>query len=110
MRVALAQAHVDQVRDSESMVILADNHSHRWNVVVYGLPAPHDGQVCQFWFITDSGMVKGVAVPTSVGAATVLTVAMPPGNFKVTGAALTMEAAASAAAAPQGKELAHLML
>ncbi len=92
------------------MVILADNQSHRWNVVVYGLPAPHDGQVCQFWFITDSGMVKGVAVPTSVGAATVLTVAMPPGNFQVTGAALTMEESTSAAAAPQGKELAHLIL
>jgi hypothetical protein len=92
------------------MVILADNESHRWNVVVYGLPAPHDGQVCQLWFITDSGMVRGVAVPTSVGAATVLTVAMPPGNFQVKGAALTMEEAASAAAAPQGKELAHLIL
>jgi hypothetical protein len=92
------------------MVILADNESHRWNVVVYGLPAPHDGQVCQFWFITDSGMVRGMAVPTNVGAATVLTVAMPPGNFQVKGAALTMEEAASAAAAPQGKELAHLIL
>ncbi|MEO8635972.1 MAG: anti-sigma factor [Gemmatimonadales bacterium] len=92
------------------MVILADNQSHRWNVVVYGLPAPHDGQVCQFWFITDRGMVKGLAVPTSVGAATVLTLAMPPGNYQVKGAALTMEASASAAPAPQGKELAHLML
>ena len=55
-------------------------------------------------------MVKGVAVPTSVGAATVLTVAMPPGDFQVTGASLTMEESGSAAPAPQGKELAHLIL
>ena len=92
------------------MVILADNQTHRWNVVVYGLPAPHDGQVCQFWFITDSGMVKGVAVPTNVGAATVLTLGMPPGNYQVKGASLTMEESGSAAPAPQGKELAHLIL
>jgi hypothetical protein len=40
----------------------------------------------------------------------VLTVAMPPGNHTVMGAALTMEESGSAAPAPQGKELAHLML
>ena len=55
-------------------------------------------------------MVKGMAVPTSVGAATVLTVGMPPGNHNVMGAALTMEASGSVAPAPQGVELAHLML
>jgi hypothetical protein len=92
------------------LVILADNQSHRWNVVVYGLPAPRPGEICQFWFITDSGMVKGMTVPTSMTGATVLTVGMPPGNHTVMGAALTVEPMGSAAPAPEGKELAHLML
>ena len=46
------------------MVIFADDRTHRWNVVVYGLPAPQPGQVCQFWFITETGMVRGVEVKT----------------------------------------------
>jgi hypothetical protein len=51
-----------------------------------------------------------MAVPTSMAGATVLTVGMPPGNHHVMGAALTVEPMGSAAAAPEGKELAHLML
>lgn len=92
------------------MLIFADDRTHRWNVVVYGLPAPHAGQVCQFWFITETGMVRGVAVPTDDRAPAFLILPMPPGTAPVMGAALTMEAEGSSALAPQGAELAHLML
>jgi hypothetical protein len=92
------------------MLIFADERSHRWNVVVYGLPAPHAGQICQFWFITETGMVRGVVVPTDDRAPAFLTLPMPPGTSPVMGAALTMEAAGSSGAAPLGTELAHLML
>ena len=34
------------------MVIFADDRTHMWNVVIYGLPAPEPGKMCQFWFIT----------------------------------------------------------
>ncbi len=46
------------------LLIFADERTHRWNVVVYGLPASAPGEVCQFWFITESGMVQGVEVKT----------------------------------------------
>lgn len=92
------------------MVIFADDRTHRWNVVVYGLPAPLPGKVCQFWFITDTGMVRGVEVKTDERWPAFMTLPMPPSGGTVMGAALTIEAAGSAAAEPQGKELAHLML
>ena len=62
------------------MVIFADERTHRWNVVVYGLPAPQPGQMCQFWFITETGMVRGVEVKTGERTPTFLTLPMPPGG------------------------------
>jgi hypothetical protein len=92
------------------LLIFADVHTHRWNVVVYGLPAPHPGQVCQFWFITDNGMVRSVAVKTAEGAPAFLTLGMPSTPGRVMGAALTVEAEGSSGPAPKGTELAHLIL
>jgi anti-sigma-K factor RskA len=92
------------------MVIFADERTHRWNVVVYGLPAPQPGQMCQFWFITETGMVRGVVVKTGEGTPAFLTMPMPPSGGQVMGAALTLEPMGSSSAAPEGKELAHLML
>ena len=92
------------------LIIFADTETHRWNVMVYGLPAPLPGQVCQFWFITDSGMVKSVPVQTQMGAPAFVTLGMPSAPGRVMGAALTMESEGSSNAAPQGPQLAHLML
>ncbi|MEO8138283.1 MAG: anti-sigma factor [Gemmatimonadota bacterium] len=92
------------------LIIFADTETHRWNVMVYGLPAPLPGQVCQFWFITDSGMVKSVPVQTQMGAPAFVTLGMPSAPGKVMGAALTMESEGSSNPAPQGPQLVHLML
>ncbi len=92
------------------LVIFADERTHRWNVVVYGLPAAKPGEVCQFWFITESGMVKGVEVKTGSSSPAFLTLPMPPTGGAVMGAALTVEQAGSTDPAPKGPELAHLMM
>jgi hypothetical protein len=92
------------------LVIFADERTHRWNVVVYGLPAPDPGHVCQFWFITDNGMVRSVEVKTGVNTPAFLTLGMPATPGKVMGAALTVEAAGSKSPGPQGTELAHVMM
>ncbi len=92
------------------MVIFADERTHRWNVVVYGLPAPQPGQMCQFWFITETGMVRGVEVKTGERTPAFLTLPMPPSGGPVMGAALTLEPRGSASPGPEGKELAHLMM
>jgi anti-sigma-K factor RskA len=92
------------------LIIFADEQTHRWNVMVYGVPAPQAGQVCQFWFITDSGMVRSVPVQTRMGAPAFLTLGMPNAPGKVMGAALTIESAGSSNPAPKGPQLAHLML
>jgi hypothetical protein len=92
------------------LIIFADTGTHRWNVMVYGLPAPRAGQVCQFWFITDSGMVKSVPVETRIGEPVFLTLGMPSAPGRVMGAALTVETVGSSNPAPQGPQLAHLML
>ena len=92
------------------LVIFADDRTHRWNVVVYGLPAPEPGEVCQFWFITGTGMVKSVEVKTDGGGPAFLTLPMPATGGTVMGAALTMEPAGSTTDTPQGTELAHLMM
>jgi hypothetical protein len=92
------------------LLIFADTETHRWNVMVYGLPAPNPGQICQFWFITDSGMVKSVPVQTRMGAPAFVTLGMPNAPGKVMGAALTMESEGSSNSVPQGPQLVHLML
>ena len=92
------------------MVIFADDRTHRWNVVVYGLPEPRAGEVCQFWFITASGMLRGVEVKSNGRNPAFLTLPMPNATDHFLGAALTIEAEGSSSAAPRGPELAHLML
>jgi Anti-sigma-K factor rskA, C-terminal len=92
------------------LVIFADERTHRWNVVVYGVPAPAPGEVCQFWFITGTGMVKSVVVNTDRSRPALLTLPMPPTGGTVMGAALTIEPAGSTTDRPQGTELAHLMM
>jgi hypothetical protein len=104
--------HADITMDDRKggMVIFADDRTHRWNVVVYGLPAPPPGEVCQFWFITGSGMVRGVEVKSNDRNPAFLTLPMPNATDDFVGAALTIERQGSSGPAPRGKTLAHLML
>jgi Anti-sigma-K factor rskA, C-terminal len=103
-------ASITMGKQQGGLVIFADDRTHRWNVVVYGLPAPAPGQVCQFWFITETGMVRGVQVQTHPGGPAFMTLPMPPTGGTVMGAALTIEPAGSNLDRPQGTELAHLMM
>lgn len=92
------------------MVIFADAKTHRWNVVLHGLPeAPKDGRY-QFWFVCSGGMVRGAAVTVTPSAPVVFTTGMPVQPCEVMGAALTIEPMEGADGPPRGRELAHVLL
>ena len=92
------------------LVLFADDRTHRWNVVVYGLPAPRRGEICQFWFITDQGMIRGREVKSGGRTPAFLTLPMPNDTSHIMGAAITLEPEGSIGTAPLGKQLVHLML
>jgi len=106
----VAQASLDLKGQKGGLVIFADEVSHRWNVVIHGLPPAPPGKRYQFWFICDDGMVRGAEIRPAQAAPQMFTTGMPEGGGKVLGAALTIEPAESTAGPPQGPELAHLML
>ena len=108
-------AHVLQARISMNgheggMLIFADDISHRWNVVVHGLPPAPSGETYQFWFVCSDGMVRGATLTSDPGKPVFLTLGMPAGGGTVIGAALTMESNSNRSPEPRGKELAHLSL
>lgn len=107
-RVMQANVQVDSQRGG--LIIFADEVTHRWNVIVHGLPPAPPGKRYQFWFIATDGMVRGAEVSLDQGGSKMFTTGMPEGGGTVMGAALTMEPLQSTAGPPQGKELAHLML
>jgi len=112
MRAAtrVLQARIEMDGHQGSLMIFADERTHRWNVLLRDLPAAHPGQVYQFWFITDQGMVRSVEFRCEKGAPGFVTLPMPPAGGTVMGAALSVEAAYSSGSAPKGPMLAHLML
>ncbi len=92
------------------IVIFADAKTHRWNVVVHGLPTPRNGRY-QFWFICADGMVRGAEVNVDPAKPMIFTTGMPvPAQGAVLGAALTIEPMDRHAGPPRGKTLAHLLL
>jgi anti-sigma-K factor RskA len=91
------------------LLIFLDQTSHRWNVVMHGLPAAPPGSVYQFWFITDSGMVRSVELFCDDRRPAFATVGMPKTPAAIMGAALTVEPAARRSDEPSGRELAHVM-
>lgn len=100
-----------QVGDQRGgLVIFADERTHRWNVVVHGLPPAPAGTRYQFWFICADGMVRGSEIPSRDSRPTMFTTGMPPTGGTVLGAALTMEPMDADSGPPRGKTLAHLML
>lgn len=90
------------------LLIFQDETSHRWNVVVHGLPAAPAGTVYQFWFVTQSGMVKSVELPMDGGRPAFATVSMPPTPAPVMGAAVTVEPMLARSDQPEGREIAHV--
>ncbi len=103
-------ASITMGKQQGGLVLFADEKTHRWNVVVYGLPSPGPNEVCQFWFITDEGMVKGVQVKTGERGPAFMTLPMPPKGGNVMGAALTLEPMGSTEEKPMGTQLAKVML
>ncbi len=90
------------------LLIFQDPVSHRWCVIVHGLPPAPSGNVYQFWFITESGMVRSVEVNADPSRPAIFTLPMPPVPAPVMGAALTVEPAISKSSEPQGPQLAHV--
>jgi hypothetical protein len=90
------------------LLIFQEPVSHRWCVVVHGLPPAPAGNVYQFWFITESGMVRSVTLKADAPHPAFFTLPMPPVRSPVMGAALTVEPALNRSSEPQGQQLAHV--
>ena len=91
------------------MLIFQDAASHRWCVIVHGLPPAPVGNKYQFWFITESGMVRSVEVNAEMERPAFMTLPMPGVAAPVMGAALTMEPAVNYSDEPKGVTLAHVV-
>lgn len=103
------QARIEMDGREGGILIFDDSATHRWNVVIHGLPPAPAGQVYRFWFICEEKMVPGAEVTAGASPA-LLTLPMPPEGGKVMGAALTMESVSAPTGEPQGRKLAELML
>jgi hypothetical protein len=106
---AVTQANISMDDHQGGLVIFRDASTHRWCVVVHGLPPAPSGNVYQFWFITTTGMVRSVEVDADTAHPALLTVSMPGSSAPVMGAALTMEPMVNRSPEPQGMQLAHVM-
>ncbi len=91
------------------LLIFQDASSHRWCVIVHGLPPAPSGSIYQFWFITESGMVRSVEVDADTQRPAFMTLPMPGVAAPVMGAALTMEPVMSRSTEPKGVTLAHVV-
>jgi hypothetical protein len=103
------QARIETDGRAGGILIFDDSVTHRWNVVVHGLPPAPEGQVYRFWFICEEKMVRGAEV-RSGGTPALFTLPMPAEGGKVMGAALTVESVATPPMEPRGPKLAELML
>jgi len=90
------------------LLIFQDAVSHRWAVIVHGLPPAPAGSKYQFWFITETGMVRSVQVKADTQRPAFMTLPMPGVAAPVMGAALTMEPMVDGSNEPKGVTLAHV--
>jgi anti-sigma-K factor RskA len=104
------QAKIDLDGRQGGLVIFADPKTHRWNVVIHGLPPAPPNSRYQFWFHCAEGMVPGAEVRVDPERPVMFTTGMPERGCQVMGAALTLEPMGAANGPPRGKELAHPML
>ena len=104
------QANVRMDGAVGGLLIFADERTHRWNVVVHGLPpAPPAGRY-QFWFICAEGMVRGAEVRMPGAKPANFTTGMPAVPCTVQGAALSVEPMGATTGPPKGDMLAQVML
>ena len=111
----ILQANVEVDGAKGGLLIFADEATHRWNVVIHGLPPAPAGHRYQFWFIcaeSADSMVRGTEVPVDLRRPTIFATDMPKPQTcrSVIGAALTEEPATGDQGPPRGRALAHLML
>jgi hypothetical protein len=92
------------------LLIFADETTHRWKVVLHGIPAAKAGERYTFWFITGDGMVHGAYVQCDERTPGIVTLEMPPGATLIKGGSLTVEPMDGDPQVPRGRELAHLEL
>ena len=104
------QASVEMGSRRGGLVIFDDQTTHRWSVVVHGLPPAPPGTGYQFWFVCTDGMVRGSGFLGAGAGPTMFTTGMPETGGAVLGAALTVEPLDATAGPPRGKQLAHLLL
>lgn len=104
------QAGIDIGERRGGLVIFTDETTHRWSVVVHGLPPAPAGTAYQFWFICSDGMVRGARMLQAGDSPMMFTTGMPERGGAVLGAALTVEPMDADSGPPRGKQLAHLML
>lgn len=95
-------------RQQGGLLIFQDAVSHRWCVIIHGLPPAPAGSKYQFWFITETGMVRSVEVNADTRRPAFMTLPMPRVAAAVMGAALTMEPMANGSNEPKGVTLAHV--
>jgi len=107
-KVLQASIEMDGVRGG--FLVFADSVTHRWNVVLHGLPEPEPGMTYRLWYVCSDGMVRGRDLMPVAGQPVIVTVGMPDRGGDVLGAALSVEPQSNQSDEPQGKELAHLML
>ncbi len=106
----IVQASIEMHGQKGGIVIFADEKTHRWRVVVHGLPAAPEGERYAFWFVTGDGMVRGPDIAVSLDQPASMMLDMPPGARLIKGGALTMEPMHGDNTRPRGPELAHLEL
>ena len=104
------QASLEMEGRRGGLVIFDDETTHRWSVVVHGLPPAPPGTGYQFWFVCADGMVRGSAFLAADEGPMMFTTGMPETGGAVLGAALTVEPLDAATGPPRGKQLAHLLL
>jgi hypothetical protein len=104
----ILQTSIEMNGRQGGMLIFADETSHRWKVVVHGIPSAPQGERYTFWFITADGMVRGAELECDERTPGVVTLDMPPGARLIRGGALTVEPMDGDPAVPRGRELAHL--
>lgn len=104
----ILQASIELDGKQGGMLIFADETSHRWKVVVHGIPRARQGERYTFWFITGDGMIRGAEVECDERTPGVVTLDMPPGATLIRGGSLTVEPLTGDQNVPRGRELAHL--
>lgn len=106
------QARLAMAGEQAGLVIFEDAETHRWTVVVHGLPAAPAGERFALWWICEEGMREGTSLPESMNGTAVLVVDMPQDLGAILSASITQETMpATAGAMPMKKmELLNLKL